>query len=174
MVHVWYVEYGDTAHNINPSAIYEQVLAAIRKEDPNAYIEEIRQYQYQIAFLVNHPTMTLAEYQKRRLFPWVVLILAIAAVLVASGYVINAYTGYIRETREYLVRDPETGEEYTIVGYDSYRAWLITHYPEQAQYLADIGATDWFARITSWIPLVFVLIGATIFLPLIINLIPKR
>jgi len=173
MVHVWYVQYGDTAHNIDPTAIYEQVLAEIKAQDPTAYIEEIRQYQNQIAFLVNHPSWTTSR--MRPLIIWVlipIILVAIAAVLVSAGYLINTMIGWEKEHRTYVDKDPDTGETVQIYGWDAYLAWLASNKPEALQNLQNYNATNWWEQITSWLPIIVALIGVAIFIPLISKLIP--
>lgn len=179
MVHVWYIQYGDAAHNIDPSAIYEGVLAEIHKEDPDAYIEQIRQYKYQIAFYVNHPTWTeaklrVAEERLGILSAIFFIALAIAALLAASGYVINAIVNWEKEHRLYVDRDPKTGEEVSIYGWSAYLAWLAGHRPEALANLDAFGATSWWERIFDILPIVIILIGAAIFIPLVTKLIPKH
>lgn len=159
MVDVWYIKYGDEFGNINPATIYNEVLAAIKAEDPDAYIKEVRQYPYQIAFLVAHPTTTTATIgEKRLIFGIIILVaLAIAAVLGAAGYAINAWTNYCRNTQTYTDTDPATGEQVEIKGYDAYRAWLIGHYPNAAKYLSDMGADDWWTSIIK--PIIWIVVA---------------
>lgn len=176
MAHVWYIQYGDAVHNIDPSAIYEGVLTEIQKKDPDAYIEEIRQYKYQIAFYVNHPTWTEAKLREERLGILAAIFfisLAIAAVLGASGFVINAIVNYQKEHRTYVDRDPETGEDVSIYGWSAYLAWLGGHRPDALANLDAFGATDWWERLFDILPIVLILFGAAIFVPIIMKVIPK-
>lgn len=174
MVHIWYVQYGGTAHNIDPSAIYQSVLNEIKKQDPNAYIEEIRQYQYQIAFYVNHPTWTKTALATKPLIIETIIIIALAiwSILSAAGFIITAITNYIKETRTYTAKDPVTGETVEIVGWSAYLAWLSQHDPAALQKLKDYNATNWWEQIIDWIPIVVILFGVAIFIPLISKLIP--
>jgi hypothetical protein len=168
------VQYGDNAYNIDPSAVYQDVLAAIKNEDPNAYIEEIRQYQYQIAFYVNHPTWTKTALATKPLLVGLIVLIAIAITMVLTGIgiAVPAITNYILEMRTYVAKDPDTGETVEIVGYSAYLAWLAQHDPDALTALKDYNATNWWEQITDWIPIVLILIGAAIFIPLISKLIP--
>ena len=174
MVHIWYVQYGDAAHNIDSSAIYQSVLDAIKREDPNAYIEEIRQYQYQIAFYVNHPTWTKTALATKPLIIETIMIIALAimVILTATGIAITAITIFIKETRTYTAKDPDTGEIVNITGWSAYLAWLAQNDPDALQKLKDYNATNWWEQITSWLPIIVALIGVAIFIPLISKLIP--
>lgn len=177
MTHVWYVQYGDKAGLVDVSAVYDDVLAEIHKQDPNAYIEEIRLYNYQIAFYVNHPTWTEAKLAKEEAgFVAIVIAicLAIAAVLAAAGYAMNAYVNWEKEHRYYVDEDPETGEEVKIYGWSAYLAWLAGHRPDALSALKDYNASNWWEQIVEWIPIVVILIGAAIVVPLITKLIPRQ
>lgn len=185
MVHVWYVQYGDTAQNIDPSAVYEGVLAKIREQDTAAYIEEIRQYQYQIAFYVNHPTWVettagLVDRDRKGLIAPIFLIIligiGITTFLATVGYVITAIVNYQKENRYYADEDPVTGEKVKIWGWSAYLAWLSVHRPEALQKLKDYNATNnnWWETIIDILPLILILIGAAIAIPLIVKLIPGK
>lgn len=173
MVHVWYVEYGATVHDADPKAVYDAVLAEIKAQDPDAYIEEIRQYKYQIAFYVNHPT-----WKRESPVVWgaaiFLILVAIAGVLAAAGYFINAWVGWEKEHRWYHDKDPVTGESVEIYGWSAYLAWLAANKPETLAALKDYGATNWWERIIEWFPIILILIGAAIFIPIITKLIPGR
>jgi len=196
MVHVWYVEYGDTAHNIDPSAVYEGVLAEIRKNDPAAYIEEIRQYPYQIAFYVNHPTWIktrtgLGSTKEELYDPITIIILCgigITVFLLTLGWVIQTTTNYIMETRTYPCpgdpSKPETeecalhhdaeGNVLTFKGYSALLLHMSAAHPTALQTLKNYGATNWWEQIPNIIIIIAILIGAAIFVPLITKLIPSK
>ena len=177
MVHVWYVQYGEIAGQIDPAEIYTSVLAEIKTEDPDAYIEEIRQYTHQIAFYVNHPTWTEATLRKETFVVVTTIIIIgilIAAILTAAGAVITAWLNYEKEHRWYADKDPDTGEEVMIYGWDKYLLWLAEHKPAELQALKDYGATNWFEQIMDWLPIILFLIGTAIFVPVIMRFIPGK
>jgi len=177
MAHVWYVEYYDDATQIDVAAIYDDVLAKIREHDPDAYIEEIRIYRHELAFYVNHPTWTEARLAKEEagFIATVALIcFAIASVIASIGFFMSAYTNYLKETKTYVAKDPETGDIVEIQGWSNYLGWLAQHDPDAFAALKDYGATNWWEAISEWIPIVIILIGAAIVVPLIMRIIPKE
>lgn len=171
-VHVWYVQYGDEAQNIDARTIWAKAEAEIKKHDPGARLLEIRQYPFQIALYVEHSQEATASTLGIAAIIFLVA-LALAAMFAGAGLLISAMTNWVMETRTYYDRDPQSGEPVAIVGWTAYKAWLIVHYPEQAEYLEGVGATNWWEQIGSWIPIVLILIGAAIVLPLIVKIIPR-
>jgi len=176
LVHVWYIQYGDNIHQLDPMTMYEQALTEIKKTDPDASIEEVRVYQYQMAFYVNHPTWTQARIARQPALwiQWVwIIAVALAALFAAAGVLINAIINFIAETRTYTDTDPETGETVTITGWSAYLAWLAAHKPEALTALQNYQASNWWEQILGWVPIILILIGAAIVLPFVVKLIPK-
>jgi hypothetical protein len=167
--HVWYVQYGDLVGNIDAETMWTSIENTIKTQDPGARLLEIRQYPYQIACYVEHSP----QVAKLSLAAIIFLVaIALAALFAAAGILISAMTNWSMETRTYYDKDPATGDPVAIVGWSAYKAWLIVHYPEQAQYLDKVGATNWFEQIGSWIPIVLILIGAAIVVPLVVKILP--
>lgn len=186
---VWYIEYGDQLGVIDPNQVYDDVLAEIKSRDPDAYIVDYKQYPYQIAFKVVHPDETLGltpeelklAKQGKLIAPALVALIVgivwgIAAIIGTAGFLVNALTAHHIETSTYADKDPDTGEEVIFPSYTGYRAWLVAHYPESAQYLDSVGATNWWEGITSFfklLPVLLVFVGVMLIVPPILRLIPK-
>lgn len=177
---VWYIKYGDALGRIDVATIYSEIEAAVKTYDSDARIVEVRQYPYQVAIYVEHSqnlaiSPDVVTGTEVSVIGAIILIaLAIAAVLASAGYFINAWTQWDKQNTQYYDKDPDTGDPVVIQGYDAYRAWLATRYPDAAKYLADIGADNWWEGVSKWIPIVLVIIAAAIFVPLLTKLIPGR
>lgn len=200
MVHVWYVDYGDTAGVVDPMTLYQNVLAEIRKTDPDAYIEEIRQYQYQMAFYVNHPNWTTARTAKGLVLldrkglidpitAIIIIAIAVAWIMTLGNVMIKCWTTWIKEMKTYpcpgdpnkaetepcaLHKDPATGKPLTFPGYSSLLSHMAATHPEALAYLEEHEATNWWEQIIDILPLILILIGAAIAIPLIVKLIPGK
>lgn len=163
MAEVWYVKYADELGIIDPTTVYNAVLAGIQTEDPTAYIKEVRQYPYQIAFLVVHPESITAGGEKKLSAALIIAVaIVIAFALRAVAPIINAWTNYVKETRKYTDVDPTTGMPVEIKGYSAYLTWLKVHYPGAAEYLETYEASPWWEPVLK--PIVWVIalvIGVT-------------
>ena len=203
-VHVWYVSYGDNADQLQvTSQAVQDLKQRIATEDPNAVLEEIRLLPFTVGVKVHHTTWstmkqadgTVLVYDKQRLigpiFLIVLAILAITAIWV-TAYVattIQAHITYLVETIQYTCPgDPNRpneecgmhtdaeGNPLVFTGKEALRAHMAAAHPTALQYLVNnnLIGQDWYAQIAGWIPAIIMVIGAAIFIPLIMKLIPGK
>ncbi len=178
---VWYIEYADNIDKQVDSATINQIVADVQAQYPTAELQEVRKYSNQVALRYYLPdfdtTLTkggLDPKTGRFIFgvdDAIIIGVIIVGTLATAAILISAYTNYIKATTQYVDRDPATGETVTITGYDAYLNWLVVHYPESAQYLRDINATNWWEDIGDILKYLViagvVLAGIAIFVPMI-------
>jgi len=203
-VHVWYISYGDGAEQIpvTPAAV-QDLKQRIQTKDPNAVLEEIRLYPFTVGVKVNHTTWTTMKqadgtvlvYDKEKLigpiFLVVLAILAITAIWVTYFVTttIQAHIAYLVETVQYTCPgDPNRpneecgmhtdaeGNPLVFTGKEALRAHMASAHPTALEYLVNnnLIGQDWYQEIFKWIPVVALLIGAAIFIPFIMKLIPGK
>jgi len=146
---------------------------------------------------------TVLVYDKERLIGpiglIVLAILALTAIWVvywaAQPTVMQARLAYIVETTQHTCPgDPSRpGEEcgmhtdadgnpLVFTGKDAFRAHLAAAHPTALTYLVDTNlvnrdlgsGTAWYEQIFNWLPVILILIGAAIFIPIITKLIPSK
>lgn len=203
MVHIWYLYFGDEMQALNPATLYEQIYSEVRHQDPNAVIREIRQYPYQLAVYIEHPTWTartisgkkafvetLATGEERLIAPIIVayIIIGIAAIITAAGYLLGAVGNYVKEHRTYFCPgDPSrppteqcalhTDAEGNPLQFSTYTEWmahLSVAHTSAAEYIQTREITPWWEGVTNILILVMVLVGMAIILPPIIGLFRKK
>ena len=144
---------------------------------------------------------TVLVYDKQRLigpiFLVVLAILAIAAIWITTyvATTIQAHISYLMETIQYpCPGDPNRpneecgmhtdaqGNVLVFTGKEALRAHMASAHPTALTYMVDNDLVDrdlgtqkaWYEQIVEWIPVIIMLIGAAIFIPLIIKFIPKE
>ncbi len=170
MQEVWYVNFADNIDLLDPNAVLNEAWPGIVVEDPYAVLLDVKVFPKQIGFKIGHPD-TVQEaislgfnVTQRTLEPISATIVAliswklVAAILIV-GIVVVAYFGYSLLTRTYNVRDPTTGDTVTVEGWSAYMAYLISNYPEAADYLNDLSLTAWWESIGGMLKWLVILVG---------------
>lgn len=198
LVHAWYIYFQDQLGDIDPQTVYSDALAAIKAEDPDAYIEEVRQYPYQIAFYVNHPTITEARahslgYQSAQILWAIVGVAILIAVHFLLQDLIGAFEARMAYEREHKIYtcpgtpglDPAVqcaqhldaeGNVMTFNGYTEFMAHLATAHTASAEYLQNINQKPWWEAmgLKDIFVIFIILIGVGIVVPPIISAVFKR
>jgi len=176
---VWYIHFGDGIEQVDPNQVLNAAWSEIVAQDPYAQVIEVRKYPSQFAIKIGHPE-TSAEvmrlgfpepsWETRRLEPLstMIILAIIAAAILSVGIAFTAWMAYDLFTRQYVARDPDTGEPVTVEGFPAYMAYLITNYPEAADYLQTLNPPIWWegaGDIFKWV-IVLAVVGAGIYISL--------